>query len=129
VKDVWPLVEPLLSGVERPARYIDSEFNARRRPEASYRVALLYPDTYELGMANQALAILYDALGGIEGVAAERVFVPWTDMATRMREAGVALFTLESALPVRECDMLGITLPHELAYTNICEALDLAASP
>ena len=126
MRDVWSLVEPLLKGVERPARYIDSEFNARHAPDASYHVALLYPDTYELGMANQALAILYDALGRIEGVAAERVFVPWSDMAARMREAGVPLFTLESVAPVRECDLLGITLPHELAYTNICEALDLA---
>ena len=129
MKDVWSLVEPLLSGVERPARYIDSEFNARHAPDASYRVALLYPDTYEIGMANQALAILYDALGRVDGVAAERVFVPWADMAGRMREAGVPLFTLESALPVRDCDLFGITLPHELSYTNLCEALDLAGIP
>jgi radical SAM family uncharacterized protein len=129
VTDLWTLVEPLLARVERPARYIDSEFGARRRPDASYRAALLYPDTYELGMANQALAILYDLLNGVDGVAAERVFVPWKDMATAMRAAGVPLFTLEGVLPVRGCDMLGITLPHELTYTNICEALDLAGIP
>ncbi len=127
--DLWPLVEPLLARVERPARYIDHEYGVRSRPEASYRVALLYPDTYELGMANQAVAILYDRLNGMDGVAAERVFVPWRDMASEMRAARVPLYTLESTAPVAECDMLGITLPHELAYTNVCEALDLAGIP
>jgi radical SAM family uncharacterized protein len=129
VTDLWTLVEPLLARVERPARYIDSEFGARKRPDEPYRAALLYPDTYELGMANQALAILYDVLNGTDGVAAERVFVPWKDMAAAMRGAGVPLFTLESVAPVSECDLLGITLPHELTYTNICEALDLAGIP
>lgn len=127
--DLWPLVEPLLARIERPARYIDSEFGVRRDPDAPYRAALLYPDTYELGMANQALAILYDLLNSAEGVAAERVYVPWKDMSAAMRAAGVPLFTLESVAPVRECDLLGITLPYELTYTNICEALDLAGLP
>jgi radical SAM family uncharacterized protein len=129
VTDLWPLVEPLLARVERPARYIDSEFGVRRDPDAAYRVALLYPDTYELGMANQALAILYDLLNSAEGVAAERAYVPWKDMSASMRAAGVPLFTLESVAPVRECDLLGVTLPYELTYTNICEALDLAGIP
>jgi radical SAM family uncharacterized protein len=126
VSELWERVEPLLAHVERPARYIDSEFGARRRPDAAYRAALLYPDTYELGMANQALAILYDRLGSIDGVAAERVFVPWRDMAAAMRAADVPLFTLETVVAVRDCDLLGITLPYELTCTNICEALDLA---
>jgi radical SAM family uncharacterized protein len=90
---------------------------------------LLYPDTYELGMANQALAILYARLNALEGVAAERAFVPWVDMASAMREADVPLFTLESCMPVTECDLLGITLPYELTYTNVLEALDLAGIP
>jgi radical SAM family uncharacterized protein len=126
VSDLWERIEPLLASVERPARYIDSEFGARKRPEAAYRAALLYPDTYELGMANQALAILYDLLNGIEDVAAERVFVPWKDMGAAMRAAGVPLFTLETVTPVADCDLLGITLPYELTCTNVLEALDLA---
>jgi radical SAM family uncharacterized protein len=123
---MWAIVEPLLVRVERPARYIDSEFGARRFSGASYRAALLYPDTYELGMANQAIAILYDLLNGVDGVSADRVFVPWKDMAAAMRAAGVPLFTLESVSAVRDCDLLGITLPYELTYTNVLEALDLA---
>jgi radical SAM family uncharacterized protein len=125
VTDLWSRVEPLLANVERPARYIDREWGARHS-DAAYRVALLYPDTYELGMANQAIAILYDILNSTEGVAAERAFVPWKDMAAAMRGAGVPLFTLESCAPIRECDLLGITLPYELTYTNVMEALDLA---
>jgi len=126
VTDLWPLVEPLLQRVERPARYIDREWGAVHADGASYRVALLYPDTYELGMANQALAILYARLNAMDGVAAERSFVPWVDMGAAMRAAGVPLFTLESCAPVSECDLLGITLPYELTYTNVLEALDLA---
>jgi len=126
VSGLWERIEPLLSTVERPARYIDSEYGARKRPDASYRAALLYPDTYELGMANQALAILYDLLNGIEDVAAERVFVPARDMGAAMRAAGVPLFTLETVTPVADCDLLGITLPYELTCTNVLEALDLA---
>jgi radical SAM family uncharacterized protein len=126
VSDLWPRIESLLAAVERPARYVDSEFGVRRRPDATYRAALLYPDTYELGMANQAIAILYDLLNDLDGVAAERVFVPWKDMGSAMRAAGVPLFTLEGVTPVADCDLFGITLPYELTCTNVCEALDLA---
>jgi len=122
--NLWDRLEPLLASVERPARYIDHEFGAQHK-SADYRVALIYPDTYEIGQANQAIAILYDRLNAIEGVAAERAFVPWTDMAGAMRETGVPLFTLESCVPVAECDLLGITLPYELTYTNVLEAIDL----
>jgi len=129
VTDLWSEVEPLLAHVERPARYIDSEFGAVHRPDAGYRAALLYPDTYELGMANQAIAILYERLNGLEDVAAERVYVPWKDMGDAMRAAGVPLFTLESVTAVRSCDLFGITIPYELTCTNVCEALDLAGIP
>ena len=126
--DLWPRVEPLLRGVERPARYIDSEWGARRR-DGEHRVCLVYPDTYELGMANQAIGILYDLLNGMEGVVGERAYVPWKDMSSAMRRAGVPLFTLESTTPLADCDMVGITLPYELTYTNVLEVLDLAALP
>jgi radical SAM family uncharacterized protein len=129
VTDLWERVEPLLAHIERPARYIDSEFGARRKPDAAYRAALLYPDTYELGMANQAIAILYDLLNSMEDVAAERVFVPARDMGAAMRGAGVPLFTLETVTPVRDFDLFGITLPYELTCTNVLEALDLAGIP
>lgn len=125
-RGLWARVEPLLAGVERPARYIDHEWGALHRPEAAYRVALMYPDAYEVGMANQALQVLAARLGTLPDVAVERVFAPWPDMASAMREADVPLFTLESCLPVSSCDLLGITLPYELTYTNVLESLDLA---
>lgn len=129
MSDLWGLVEPLLAGVERPSRYIDREWGALHRADAAYRVALMYPDTYEVGMANQAIQILADRLATVPDVACERVFVPWSDMGAAMRGAGVPLFTLESCMPVADCDLFGITLPHELTYTNILEALDLAGIP
>jgi radical SAM family uncharacterized protein len=128
-RSAWERIEPLLARVERPARYIDSEWGAVRAGDASYRVALAYPDTYELGMSNQALQILYQVLNGAEGVSAERVYVPWVDMGDALREEGVDLFALESASPIREFDLLGITLPYELTYTNVLELIDLAGIP
>jgi len=126
---LWERIEPLLATIERPARYIDREWNATADVEAGYRVALMYPDAYEVGMANQALQILAERVREPGVCAVERVFVPWPDMAAAMRQAGVPLFTLESCLPLAEVDLLGVTLPYELTYTNICEALDLAGLP
>jgi len=129
VSSVWGQVEALLDRVEKPARYIDSEWGAVKKPDAAYRAALLYPDVYEIGMANQGLAILYAALNELPDVAAERVYLPWMDMSELMRADGVPLFTLETCTPVGECDLLGITLPYELTYSNILEALDLSGLP
>lgn len=99
------------------------------RPDAAYRVALMYPDAYEVGMANQAIQVLTARLATLPDVAVERAFAPWPDMAGAMREAEVPLFTLESCSALAACDMLGITLPYELTYTNVLEALDLAGIP
>ena len=100
MSDLWERVEPLLARVERPSRYIDREWGAVHRPDAAYRVALMYPDAYEVGMANQALQVLAGRLATLSEVACERVFVPWVDMAAAMRAADVPLFTLESCSPV-----------------------------
>jgi radical SAM family uncharacterized protein len=129
VTDLWKRVEPLLDGVERPARYVDHEWGASVRHDARYRVALVYPDLYEIGMANQALQILYGRLSSLPDVAAERVYLPWKDMAEALRSAELPLFTLETCTPVAECDLVGITLPYELTYTNILETLDLSGIP
>ena len=128
-ESVWPRVERLLASAERPSRYINSEWGAVRHKKAPYRVALAYPDTYEIGQANQAIAILYELLNSIEDVCAERVYVPWTDMSERMRASSVELATLESGMPLSGVDMLGITLPYELSYTNVLELLDLGGIP
>ncbi|MDP2234154.1 MAG: B12-binding domain-containing radical SAM protein, partial [Actinomycetota bacterium] len=79
--DLWERVEPLLGRVERPARYIDREWGARHVAGADYRAVLIYPDTYEIGQANQGLSILYERLNGLPDVAAERCYVPWVDMS------------------------------------------------
>ncbi len=126
---IWASVERLLPDVERPSRYIDSEWGAVKERSADYRVCLVYPDAYEIGQANQAIGILYDILNRTEGVAAERAYVPWVDMADAMRAATIPLSTLESSTPLVECDLIGITLPYELTYSNILEALDLARIP
>lgn len=124
----WPRVEleDLLARVTRPGRYVGGEFNVRRKPGARPRVVLSYPDVYEVGMANQALQILYAALNDDTPAAAERAFCPWPDMASLMRERGVPLWTLETSEPVATCDLWGITLPHELTFTNVLEMLDVA---
>ncbi len=127
--DAWARIEPLLARVERPARYIDREWGAVHSRSATYRAALLYPDTYELGMANQAIAVLYDRLNAQPGIAAERAFVPWKDLAASMRARGLPLLTLESGVPLAACDLVGITLPYELTYPTVLEALDLAGLP
>ncbi|MDR1185524.1 MAG: TIGR03960 family B12-binding radical SAM protein [Coriobacteriales bacterium] len=136
---LWEKIEPLLGRIERPSRYLNHEYHAVSFPDAGYpdaeypdveyQVALLYPDTYELGQANQAIAILYHLINALKGCRAERVYLPWVDLLALMRLQDIPLFTLESTSPVVSFDLLGITLPHELAATNILEALDLAGIP
>ncbi|MDZ4170323.1 MAG: TIGR03960 family B12-binding radical SAM protein [Coriobacteriia bacterium] len=127
--DLWPRVEPLLSRIERPARYVNREWGASHHPQAEYRAVLLYPDTYEIGQANQALGILYEKLNALDDVAAERAYLPAADLIALMREEKLPLFSLESCAPVASFDLFGITVPYELTWTNILEALDLAGLP
>ena len=122
-------LEPLLDRVEKPSRYIDHEWGACLKGEADVRVCLIYPDTYEVGLPNQGLAILYNVLNRQEGIACERGYLPWVDMADLMRENGVPLLSLEGAAPVASFDVVGFHVPHEMAATNYLEALDLAGIP
>lgn len=122
-------IESLLERVEKPARYIGGEVGSVRKDEYSSRLVLSYPDVYEIGTANQAVQLLYSLVNSRCGVWAERVYCPWPDMAALMRQEGVPLFSLESWQPVRSADIWGITLQHELNYTNILEMLDLAGVP
>ena len=129
-RDLWPEVEPLLSRVERPARYLNHEWGcAAPVAEDDFAFCMIYPDTYELGQANQAVRILVNAVNAMGGMGAERAFLPAVDMADLMREKGVPLFSLESCRPVVDFDVVGIPLPHELAATNVLETLDLAGIP
>jgi radical SAM superfamily enzyme YgiQ (UPF0313 family) len=122
-------IEAVLETVRRPSRYIGGEVNQVRKPDATALVALCYPDAYEVGISNQALQILYDQVNRRPSIAAERTYCPWPDMADSMRREGIPLFTLESWRPVREADLLGITLQAELTYSNVLEVLDLAGIP
>ncbi len=117
--------------VRQPARYIGGEWNSVRKDwhTVRSRVALAFPDIYDLGMSNLGLAILYDTLNKREDVLAERVFLPWVDMETLMREERVPLFSLETRHPVAQFDILGVTIPYEQLYTNVLNMLDLAGIP
>lgn len=127
--DLWPRLEPLLADAERPARYINREWGSVYKPEASFRFCMVYPDTYELGQANQAVRILVNAVNASDGMAAERAFLPAPGLCDTLRERGLPLFSIESCAPLSEFDVIGVTLPHELAATNVLETLDLAGVP
>ncbi len=122
-------IDALLERVEKPARYIGGEVGSVVKEDYSLRVALSYPDVYEIGTANQAVQILYSLVNETTDAWAQRVYCPWTDMAALMREESVPLFLLESWQPVREVDLWGITLQYELTYSNVLEMLDLAGIP
>ncbi|MCC6738474.1 MAG: TIGR03960 family B12-binding radical SAM protein [Planctomycetia bacterium] len=126
-----PRIEPLLPHVQAPAQYIGGEVNAVVKDPAlvKVRVALAFPDTYKIGMSHLGLQILYGLLNREPGIAAERVFAPWTDMEARMRAAGVPLYSMETKSPVRDFDILGFSLQYELSFTNVLNMLDLAGIP
>lgn len=117
--------------VSKPARYTGGEWNSLVKDwaKAEVKIALAYPDIYEVGMSNLGLMILYDILNRQEGVLAERVYAPWIDMEEAMRREGLPLFSLESRRPLREFDIIGFSLPYELNYTNVLNMLSLAGIP
>ncbi len=128
---LWPRIEPLLAQVTKPARYIGGELGALRPVHTPEQVAwlLLYPDTYEIGLPNQGLQILYEILNERDDAVAERAYAPWTDMESAMRAASVPLFSLEGSLPAGEFDVLAFNLSAELTYTNVLNMVDLAGVP
>ncbi|MDO4290560.1 MAG: TIGR03960 family B12-binding radical SAM protein [Eggerthellaceae bacterium] len=127
--DLWPRLEPLLARVERPARYLNHEWGCTYKKDADFAFCMTYPDTYELGQANQAVRILVNAVNAAPNLMAERAFLPAPDLIDLMRTDGLPLFSIESCAPLREFDAIGITLPHELAATNVLEVIDLAGLP
>ncbi len=124
--------EGLLAGIRQPARLIGEEAGAgpgfSGDPEA-LRVVLGFPDTYEIAISNQAMQILYHLARCADGVEVERAYLPWVDVIAEMRRAEVPLLTLETWTPVIGAHLLGVTLQHELHYTNLLEMLDLAGIP
>jgi radical SAM family uncharacterized protein len=125
------VLESILPRVTRPARYTGGEWNSIAKPwdSVAVRVALAYPDTYEVGIANLGLQILYSLLNAQPDVLCQRAYAPWADMEAEMRRAGLPLFVLESRHPLADFDLLGFTLPYELNFTNVLNMLDLAGLP
>lgn len=124
-------IDSILPLVRKPGRYIGGELHAARPDHAAVDLAfaLVFPDLYEIGMSHQGLQILYHLLNREPGLAAERCFCPDTDMEEQLRRHQLPLFSLESRRPLAEFDVIGITLPYELCYTNILTILDLAGIP
>ncbi|MCX5685605.1 MAG: hypothetical protein NT049_18255 [Planctomycetota bacterium] len=121
----------LLPFVQNPAQYVGGEVGEIRKPWDSVAVhfCLAFPDTYAIGMSHLGSAILYDLLNARPDVLCERVYAPWTDAQARMREVGIPLFSWESRRPVREFDIVGVSLQYEMLYTNVLAMLDLAGIP
>ena len=124
-------IESILPEVQSPGRYTGGEFNEIQKSwgEIKLKVALLFPEIYDLGMSNLGIMILYDLINQESEFLAERVFLPWHDMESLMRRDGIPLFSLESKNPVSAFDILAISIPYESLYTNVLNALDLAGIP
>ncbi|MBI5096894.1 MAG: B12-binding domain-containing radical SAM protein, partial [Nitrospirae bacterium] len=125
------MYKDILLSVSRPSRYIGQEINSIKKDLSKVRakVALIFPDIYEIGMSHLGLKILYHILNRMEDVAAERVFVPWIDLEEVLTKRGEPLVSLESSLPLRGFDVLGFTLPYELCYSNVLITLALSDIP
>jgi radical SAM family uncharacterized protein len=121
----------ILYEVTRPARYTGGEWNCviKDWEKTALKFALCYPDTYEVGMSNMALPILYEILNRPPDVLAERVYAPWVDMEAALRAAGIPLLSLESKRPLKDFDVVGFSLDYELTYTNVLNILDLGRIP
>lgn len=126
--DLKKKIRSILRLVQVPGRYMGREWNVVRKDPSRvrYRIALCYPDTYEIGMSHLGMLVLYHGTNKAEDLCAERCFAPWPDMAKKMREEGIPLFSLEGTVPLKEFDLVGFSLQHELLYTNILYMLDLA---
>jgi radical SAM family uncharacterized protein len=124
-------LDNILCQVVKPARYTGGEWNVVTKDwdKTPVRMALSYPDLYELGVSTLALPILYELLNSQPDVLAERVFAPWPDMADHLRESGIPLFSLESKHPLKDFDIIGFSLGYELTYTNVLNMLHLARIP
>ncbi len=124
-------LERILPRVQKPARYVGGEFNAimKDKNEVDTRVAFCFPDTYEIGMSNLGMRILYGVMNNIEGVWCERCFAPWGDMEQEMRNANIPLYALESFDPIKDFDIIAFSIGYEMAFPAMVDMLDLAGVP
>ena len=125
------LSDDILLKVEKPARYIGGEVNSvmKDRAQVDIRIAMCFPDAYEIGESHLGIKILYDMFNRRQDVWCERVYSPWIDLDKIMREENIPLFALESQDPVRDFDFLGVTIQFEMCYTNILQVLELSHIP
>jgi len=125
------ILNRILPTVQKPGRYTGGEWNSVLKDwdQIPVRIALAFPDVYDLGMSNLGLFVLYDIINKRPDMLAERVFVPWSDMDAALRSVGLPLYSLESKRPLRDFDILGISLPYEQLYSNTLSLLDLAGIP
>ena len=129
--EIQSRLERILPSIQKPGRYTGGELNqiVKDWEAVQTRIALIFPDLYDLGMSNLGLAILYDILNQRQDVLAERAYTPWTDMEAALRAAGLPLYSLESKHPLSSFDILAFSLPYETLYTNTLNTLDLAGIP
>jgi len=125
------LQKRILPTVQKPARYTGGEYNEIKKDlqNVRVRVAYCFPDTYEIGMSNVGMRILYGVMNNMDGVWCERVFTPWADMEKAMQQNNIPLWALESQDPVKDFDMIAFTIGYEMAYSNILNMLRMAGIP
>jgi radical SAM family uncharacterized protein len=124
-------LDRILLKVQKPGRYVGGELNSINKDwgKIQTKVALIFPDIYDIGVSNVGLKILYDQINQRADALAERAYSPWTDMEALMREHQIPMYALESKHPLTDFDLIGFTLPYETLYTNTLNILDLAGIP
>jgi len=124
-------LQRILPKVQKPARYVGGEYRQiiKDKKDVRLRVAFCFPDTYEIGMSNIGMRILYGLMNEMDGVWCERVFAPWGDMEAQMRAHNLPLYALESKDPVKDFDLVAFTIGYEMSYTNILNMLELSGIP
>jgi len=124
-------LERILPRVQKPARYTGGEFNQiiKNPDEIDLSVAFCFPDTYEIGMSNLGMGILYSTMNELPYVWCERVFAPWGDMYEEMKKAGISLYSLESGTPLHHHDVIAFSIGYEMAYTTVLDMLDMSEIP
>ena len=124
-------LERILPRVQKPARYTGGEYNQiiKDRGSVSLRVAFCFPDTYEIGMSNLGMSILYHTMNSLDYVWCERVFAPWGDMYEEMKRAQIPLYALESGDSLDQFDVLAFSVGYEMAYTTVLDMMDQAGLP
>ena len=128
---ITDFLENTLFNIQKPGRYVGGEFNQIKKTwdRNLIKMALAFPDIYDIGLSNLGLTILYDIINKRSDALAERVYAPWTDMEDAMRKKEIPLFSLENRKPLKEFDLIGFSIPYETLYTNVINMLDLANIP